>query len=121
MLARNVRTATTESGTRGRLESVTVGARWVGKLPAGLDYNTEMALQRGSLASDDISACAGHWLVGRTTGTKATLRLSGEYNYASGDSDPTDGRRNTFDGKLYPTGHDKYGWWTRSTGGTFTI
>jgi hypothetical protein len=103
-----VRTATAEAGTLGRLESATVGARWLGTLPAGLDYNTEMALQRGSLASDDISAWAGHWLVGRTTGTKATFRLSGEYNYASGDRDPKDGRRNTFD-QLYPTAHDKYG------------
>jgi hypothetical protein len=108
VLARNVRTATTESGTPGRLESVTVGARWVGKLVAGLDYNTEMALQRGSLASDDINAWAGHWLVGRTTGTKPTVRVSSEYNYASGDSDPKDGERNTFD-QLYPTAHDKYG------------
>ena len=108
VLARNVRTATAESGMPGRLESVTVGARWLGTLPAGFDYNTEMALQRGSLASDDISAWAGHWLVGRTTGTRAALRLSGEYNYASGDRDPKDGRRNTFD-QLYPTAHDKYG------------
>jgi hypothetical protein len=108
VLARNVRMATSESGIRGRLESVTLGARWLGKLPAGLDYNTEMALQRGSLASDDISAWAGHWLVGRTTGTKASLRVSSEYNYASGDSDPNDGKRNTFD-QLYPTAHDKYG------------
>jgi hypothetical protein len=108
VLARNVRSATAESGTLGRLESVTFGARWLGKLPAGLDYNTEMALQRGSLASDDISAWAGHWLVGRTTGTRTILRLSGEYNYASGDRDPKDGRRNTFD-QLYPTAHDKYG------------
>ena len=108
VLARNVRTATAESGMPGRLESVTVGARWLGTLPAGFDYNTEMALQRGSLASDDISAWAGHWLVGRTAGTRAALRLSGEYNYASGDSDPKDGRRNTFD-QLYPTAHDKYG------------
>ena len=108
VLARNVRTATAESGVLGRLESVTVGARWVGKLVAGLDYNTEMALQRGSLASDDISAWAGHWLIGRTTGTRGSLRVSSEYNYASGDRDPKDGKRNTFD-QLYPTAHDKYG------------
>lgn len=34
--------------------------------------------------------------------------LAGEYNFASGDSDPADGRRGTFD-QLYPTGHEKYG------------
>jgi hypothetical protein len=36
------------------------------------------------------------------------LRLSAEYNYASGDRDPHDGRRQTFD-QLYATAHDKYG------------
>jgi hypothetical protein len=31
-----------------------------------------------------------------------------EFNYASGDRDPKDGLRGTFD-QLYPTGHDKLG------------
>lgn len=31
-----------------------------------------------------------------------------EYNYASGDANPKDGRRGTFD-QLYATAHDKYG------------
>ena len=34
--------------------------------------------------------------------------LTAEYNYASGDADPADGIRGTFD-QLYPTAHDKYG------------
>jgi hypothetical protein len=44
---------------------------------------------------------AGSTIRGQSTG-------SVEYNYASGDSDSTDGHRGTFD-QLYPTGHDKYG------------
>ena len=32
-----------------------------GKLPAGLDYGIEMAVQTGSLGSDSIGAWAGHW------------------------------------------------------------
>ena len=43
-----------------------------------------------------------------TLSAKRGLRVLGEYNYASGDSSATDGRRGTFD-QLYPTGHDKYG------------
>jgi hypothetical protein len=39
---------------------------------------------------------------------KFVPRLVAEYNYASGDANPTDGKRGTFD-QLYPTGHDKYG------------
>ena len=34
--------------------------------------------------------------------------LTAEYNFASGDADPADGMRGTFD-QLYPTAHDKYG------------
>lgn len=36
------------------------------------------------------------------------MRVSAELNLASGDANPTDGTRGTFD-QLYPTGHDKYG------------
>jgi len=39
------------------------------------------------------------------TGVRATPRLSIEYNYATGDGNPHDGRRNTFQ-LLYPTRHD---------------
>jgi len=35
-------------------------------------------------------------------------RILAEYNYASGDKNPRDGKRGTFD-QLYPTAHDKYG------------
>src|SRR5690606_13412229 len=36
------------------------------------------------------------------------MKVTGEYNYASGDSNPADGVRETFD-QLFPTPHDKYG------------
>jgi hypothetical protein len=52
-----------EAGPIGDLTAATIGVRWVGTLPAGLDYNTEVAFQTGSLASDDIRAWAGHWQV----------------------------------------------------------
>jgi hypothetical protein len=38
----------------------------------------------------------------------ANVKLISEYNHASGDRNPTDGTRQTFD-QLYPTGHDKLG------------
>ena len=39
---------------------------------------------------------------------RAAVRLIGEYNFASGDKDPADNVRGTFD-QLYPTPHDKTG------------
>jgi hypothetical protein len=100
---------TAETGGTGSLHQATVGVRVVGRLLDGFDYGTELAAQRGSVAADDVRAWAGHWVIGKTFVTASGRpRLFGEYNHASGDADPADGRRGTFD-QLYPTGHDKYG------------
>jgi len=98
-----------ERGGTGTLHQDTIGIRAVGKLPSDFDYGTEMAVQTGSVDADDVMAWAGHWVFGRTfTPISGRPRLFAEYNYASGDKDPKDGARGTFD-QLYPTGHDKYG------------
>jgi hypothetical protein len=97
-----------ESGSIGALQQATIGARLAGRLPARLDYGIEMAMQRGSLGPDDIDAWAGHWQLRESLPGAGAVRLAGEYNFASGDQDPTDGVRGTFD-QLYPTPHDKYG------------
>ena len=97
-----------ESGPFGVLHQVTTGARAAGTLPATVDYTIEMARQDGSLGLDAVRAWAGHWQARKTFPGKKTPRLIGEYNYASGDGNPADGVRGTFD-QLYPTGHDKYG------------
>jgi hypothetical protein len=97
-----------ESGAFGSLEQTTVGVRWAGTLPSRLDYSTEMAAQTGSLATDSVRAWAGHWQLRRSLGGPGTVRVATEYNFASGDANPSDRRRGTFD-QLYPTPHDKYG------------
>ena len=99
----------TEEGVPGKLDSKTAGVRWTGQLPASFDYGMEAARQIGSLGRDRISAWAGHWILGYTIkGPSCEPHIIAEYNYASGDAGPHDGRRGTFD-QLYPTGHDKYG------------
>jgi hypothetical protein len=98
-----------EAGALGQMDFKTVGFRWAGKLPANFDYGIEIAGQTGSQSSDDIKAWAGHWVAGYTLpAARFTPRFVAEYNYASGDANPTDGKRGTFD-QLYPTAHDKYG------------
>jgi hypothetical protein len=97
-----------EAGALGSLHQTTMGARFAGKMPARLDYNIEMAMQRGSLSSNDVSAWAGHWQLRESLKGAGSVKLTGEFNYASGDASPTDGTRGTFD-QLYPTPHDKYG------------
>ena len=98
-----------ELGPVATLSFFTYGFRWVGKLPARFDYGTEVAMQRGSLGPDKVSAWAGHWLLGYALpGIGLKPRLMAEYNYATGDGNSRDGHRHTFD-QLYPTAHDKYG------------
>jgi len=97
-----------EAGVVDSLQQVTTGARLVGRLPARLDYNVEMAVQRGSLGPDSVRAWAGHWQIRETLPGGWAPHFTSEYNYASGDADPADGIRGTFD-QLYPTAHDKYG------------
>ena len=100
---------TAELGGVAGLHQATTGVRMAGKLPSAFDYSTETAIQTGSVGPDAVRAWASHWLVGKTlAGVSARPRVSGEYNYASGDANRTDGTRGTFD-QLYPTGHDKYG------------
>jgi hypothetical protein len=109
VLWRVTRNLLTESPKPGNRDFKTYGVRWAGTLPGSLDYNTELAVQRGSLGSDRIAAWAGHWLAGYTVSSmRYKPRFIAEYNLASGDKNPHDGVEGTFD-QLYPSGHDKYG------------
>ena len=108
LFARRAPNQPTELGGRDVIHSATFGTRVVAAIQP-FDVSVDVAGQRGGIGSDDIHAWAGHWAVGFTRAHAAWKpRLSGEYNYASGDDKPRDGRRETFD-QLYPTGHDKYG------------
>jgi len=99
---------TSELGVRSTMNFGTYGLRAAGKLPSNVDYDMQLALQNGSLGDESIRAWAGHWLLGYTASAPLTPRVSAEYNQATGDKNPTDNKKGTFD-QLYPTGHDKYG------------
>ena len=100
---------TLETGGLGDIHQTTIGTRVAGKLPRDVDYGVEMVAQRGTVATDDVRAWAGHWVSGKTfTTSPGRPRSFIEFNYASGDTNPKDGVRGTFD-QLYPTGHDKLG------------
>ncbi|MEX2263837.1 MAG: alginate export family protein [Bryobacteraceae bacterium] len=99
----------TELGPPGKMDFFTYGFRWAGKLAGDYEYGVEAAIQRGSLGSDRMEAWGSHWQLGRTFSQWTTKpRIYGEYNYGSGDADPRDGKRGTFD-TLYATPHDRWG------------
>ncbi len=97
-----------ELGTVADLQHSTIGVRLAGRMPARLDYGIEMAVQRGTLGAEDVRAWAGHWQLRESLPGPGAAKLTAEYNFASGDRDPSDGVRGTFD-QLYPTPHDKTG------------
>jgi len=93
----------------GHRDVITPGIRAAGNLPRSLDYNIEMALQRGHVVEDHIAAWAGHWELGwKPLGTEFGMRMAMEYNHASGDGNCEDGRYGTFD-DLFPAGFNKFG------------
>ena len=97
------------AGNSGKLDEKTIGLRWTGKLPLGLDYTAEIAGQTGSAAGDHIAAWMGHWEAGETLlNAPRELRLFVEYNRASGDAKPHDGVQATFD-PPFENPHDQYG------------
>jgi hypothetical protein len=95
------------NGTSGTAAFATTGLRWVGKLPANFTYNSETAIQRGSLGTDSIAAWATHLEIGRQFPTwKLQPKYVAEYNYASGDRNVKDTVHGTFD-TLYASAHNK--------------
>jgi len=94
------------------MRSYTLGGRFKGKPLAdgSIDYDAEVAFQAGNFSSSlDQRAWALHAGAGHTLkGVKGSPRLGIQYNFATGDPDPTDSEHNTFD-NLYPTNHFYYG------------
>lgn len=73
-------------------------------------YTTEIAWQAGNLAGDRLRAWAGAvtgWLK-FDLGEERSLKVTGEYAYASGDKDPTDGKQQRFD-PLVPRNYRHHG------------
>jgi len=98
-----------ESGRIGDQDVYTPGFRMAGDLPGRFDYSIEVAFEAGHFAQDRIRAWAGHGRLGWKLPVAAwKLRLVSEYNHASGDGNPRDGRHGTFD-PLYPTNHAQDG------------
>ena len=105
-----------ETENHGHFSEVTGGARLAGTAWKALDYDVEMNKQTGSLGHDTIDAWGGHWNGGYTfEGAGGKPRIFGEYNYASGNKNPSGDTWGTHD-QLYPSAHDKmdladqFGW-----------
>lgn len=87
-----------------------LGARLVGKCGAsGFDYEIEGTYQIGDTGPADIDAYSIAAILGYSIpDCPFGTRLFAGYDYATGNSDPTDGTTERYD-PLYPTGHMFFG------------
>ncbi len=88
---------------------ITLGARGDGTLRGGLAYDIEFAQQFGHQGFDSHRARAFAAKVYKTVEEAHKLRLGFEYDVATGDKDPVDGRSGEFF-NLFPTNHAHYGY-----------
>ena len=73
------------------------------------DWDAEFAFQFGEVGGRDLSAFAGHAGLGYTVAScPVGSRFGLEYNFATGDGNPTDGDVETFQ-NLFPSNHKFYG------------
>jgi hypothetical protein len=89
--------------------SWTYGVRTPGTITPAWNYELELIGQNGKVANQTTNAYASEAQF-RYQFLKAAWKPSilAEFNFASGDRHPNDGRVNTFD-QLYPTNHSPYG------------
>jgi hypothetical protein len=97
-----------EDGFAGDMDRYSVGFRVAGA-GGGFDYNATLVDQWGDMAGSSIDAWAYSLGGGYTFDAPLAPRVYTEYNFGSGDSDPTDGEVGSFDDN-YPTAHLFYGY-----------
>ncbi|MEZ5384493.1 MAG: alginate export family protein [Prosthecobacter sp.] len=103
-------TAGAPLGAAGRTDVWSIGTLMKGdpsKL-ANWDYDLEMTAQFGRAGGLNHRAFAGHWALGYNFKDAWKPRLGVQYNYASGDRNPTDGRSTTFQ-NYFPGNHALFG------------
>ncbi len=109
VLIRAIRTVTSQQNTKGSELETTFGAEVNGKIPGGFDYDLTGDLQRGSYANDSIHAGAGIAKLGYRFNTLPTKpRLTGEYDYATGNPHRNGERISTYD-QQNPSNHNAFG------------
>lgn len=88
-----------EDNSFGDFQSEYYGLRSYAEIFSGFDYDLTFVWQTGNWGNDDLRAYGYHLLAGyKFPDVVWKPRISAEFSYASGDGDPNDGDRGTFDG-----------------------
>ena len=100
---------TTAKVKTGRQDEWAYGFRFKGLTLKNFDYSTEWVGEAGSDGPNDIKAWATtDGVAYRLDSLWGKPRAFWQFDYASGDKNPTDGEHGTFD-TMYPTAHDRFG------------
>lgn len=98
-----------ERGTGDEMRH-TLGFRSDGKIGASWDYYGTFAGQFGSYGKDDVRSFGVVGGAGYTFKSEWKPRLGAEFAYSSGDDNPADGKRGTFDNVYGAADAYYYGW-----------
>jgi len=100
---------TTANIKTGKQDEKAYGIRFKGIAIKGLDYTAEWIGEYGSDGPNNIHAWGTNIGAGyRIDPMWWKPRVFWQFDYASGDKNPTDGTHGTFD-TMYPTAHDRFG------------
>ncbi|HEU4401355.1 MAG TPA: alginate export family protein [Candidatus Polarisedimenticolia bacterium] len=97
-----------ETGAPGKTRINAVGGRAKDRL-GRFDFVAEAVLERGDFRGDSLRAHAAAGQAGLTWGQGVKVRTFGGYDFATGDRNPADGRREEFF-NFFPTNHPHYGY-----------
>lgn len=90
------------------VDTYTLGAR-ISSNPKPFDFDVEVMYQFGDSGTNDINAYALAIEGGYTFDTTWSPRVYLGFDYASGDDNPNDGEKGTFN-QLFPLGHAYFGY-----------
>lgn len=108
-LQQSVPIETTAKVKTGKQDEWAYGFRFKGLVVGNLDYSAEAILERGTDGPNRIDAWGTtDGLAYRFDRLTTKPRFFWQYDYASGDRNPSDGVHGTFD-TMYPTAHDRFG------------
>lgn len=97
------------SGAKGKQDLKAYGLRLKGQLRLPFEYSVEGVIESGTDGHDTIRAWATtDGIAYQHASLWGQPRVFAQFDYASGNSDPSHGVHRTFDA-IYPTAHDRFG------------
>lgn len=97
------------SGAKGKQDLRAYGVRWKGELRSAFEYSVQAVVEEGTQGKQPIRAWGtSDGMAFQKNSWWAQPRMFAQFDYASGNSNPSGGVHRTFDA-IYSTSHDRFG------------